>query len=113
VTDWAKLASLTNTYEADFLAGRLQEAGIGSQIIKSADAPGAWLTGSENSFGPIDLYVRADRLEAARKLLPITRSTSNGAAERSPRFKMRVIGAVVVTLSLAAGAVAAVTDAVS
>ncbi|HVM36339.1 MAG TPA: DUF2007 domain-containing protein [Actinomycetota bacterium] len=111
--DWTKLASLTNIYEADLLAGRLQEAGIGSQTIKSANAPGAWLTGSENSFGPIDLYVPADRLDAARKLLPAATAPSDRAAERSPRSKMRIVGAVVVTLSLVAGAVAAVTDALN
>jgi hypothetical protein len=111
--DWTKLASLTNTYEADLLAGRLQDAGIGSQLIKSANAPGAWLTGGENSFGPIDLYVPADRLEAARKLLPATPATSDRTAERSPRSKLRVIGAVIVTLSIVAGAVAAVTDALN
>ena len=70
--EWVKLITATDTYEAELIAGRLEEAGIGSQTKKGSDAPGAWLTGSQNALGPIEVYVPSDRATEAHNLLEPT-----------------------------------------
>jgi hypothetical protein len=68
--EWIKLTSTSDLYEANLLSGRLQQEGIESRTVKGTDAPGAWLTGTENAFGPIDVYVPSEQLLAAKRLLP-------------------------------------------
>ena len=70
--EWVKLAAVADIYEAELIAGRLAEAGIGSETKKGPDAPGAWLTGSQSSLGPIELYVPSDRVAEARNVLELS-----------------------------------------
>ena len=99
--DWTKLTSANNSYEADLLSGRLEQAGIGSRTTKGVDAPGAWLTGGENPFGPIDVYVPANQIDAARKLLPTATEVSADVRPSPPRT-MQIVGAILVVLSVVA-----------
>jgi hypothetical protein len=57
--EWTKLTSLTSKYEADLLAGRLQEEGIPTQTAKAPGNPAAWLTAFGNPRGLFDVYVPA------------------------------------------------------
>ena len=96
--EWAKLTSVSSTYEADLLAGRLEDAGIGSRTAKGAGAPGAWLTGSVNPFGPVDVYVSAVDVDAARKLLPTPIASEDSSAADSPRGSIHLVGTVLVVV---------------
>jgi hypothetical protein len=69
--DWVKVASVSNEYEADLNVGRLNLVGIGARTRKSSDAPGVWLTGNENPFGPIEVYVPHDQLVSAQQSLQL------------------------------------------
>ena len=108
--DWVRLTSVSDQYEADLLTGRLESVGIDSRSSKSVEAPGAWLTGSQNPFGPIEILVPSDQLETAQGSLGSVEPAADpsaGATPRPSRRAMMVVGAVLV-VALVIGVLAAV-----
>lgn len=108
--EWVKLTSASDAYEAEVMTGRLEVSGIGSRTSKGSDAPGAWLTGNENSFGPIDIHVSRGQLAAAQQALELTDHPDEADAP-PPRSAIKIVAAVLVVSLIAAVLVSALTDA--
>jgi hypothetical protein len=108
-TRWVKITSVSDMYEAEAFAGRLHASGIGSRTIKASDAPGAWLTGSENPFGPIDVYVASEYADKAQELSRPNVSYDE-TGESPARRAVRLVGALLVVGSIVASVIAAVTN---
>ena len=66
---WVQLVTAANDIEAHLLAGRLDEAGVATQVLKDRSAPGAWLYGGANPWAPVAILVRKLQLEDARFVL--------------------------------------------
>lgn len=113
-SSWAKLTSATDSFQADLLLGRLRQEGIDAQAMKSFNAPGAWLTGNENPFGPIDVCVPSDQLPAAQKLLDdLEPSQPATPEERAPTNLVKVIGAALAVASIVAVLASVLSDTLS
>lgn len=82
--DWVRLTSVSDQFEADLLTGHLRSVGIDSRSSKSAGAPGAWLTGSQNPFGPIEIFVPSEQLDAAQDSLGSVEPTTDDDTARLP-----------------------------
>lgn len=66
---WVRLVTAANDIEAHLLAGRLDEAGVATHVLKDRSAPGAWLYGGANPWAPVAVLVRRPQLEDARFVL--------------------------------------------
>ena len=66
---WLQVADARDDYEAQLIIGRLTEAGIESNTLKSGSAPGAWLTGVQNQWGPVAVLVPPEEFQTARRVL--------------------------------------------
>ena len=66
---WVQLVTAANDIEAHLLAGRLDEAGVTTQVLKDRSAPGAWLYGGSNPWAPVAVLVRRLQLDDARLVL--------------------------------------------
>jgi hypothetical protein len=68
-SEWVQLTVASNDIDAHLLTGRLSEIGIETQTKKDPSAPGAWLYGGSDPWGPVIVYVRRYQLEDARIVL--------------------------------------------
>ena len=109
---WAKVISVKDSFQADLLVGRMREAGLDARAEKGADAPGAWLTGSQNPFGPIDILVPRDELESARELVESIEPTARPTPEPEPSSgrMLKLVAGVVVVATIVAIVVAAISE---
>lgn len=66
---WVQLVTAANDIEAHLLAGRLDEAGVATHVLKDRSAPGAWLYGGSNPWAPVAVLVQRLQLDDARLVL--------------------------------------------
>jgi hypothetical protein len=64
-----QLLTAPNDIEAHLVAGRLSEAGVEVQVVKDRSAPGAWIYGGANPWGPTTIMVRRLQLNDAHMVL--------------------------------------------
>ena len=66
--DWVRLTVAKDTYEAQLISGILAEQDIEVEMVRG-EGPGAWLTGSEPYWTPVEIMIPGERLEDARAAL--------------------------------------------
>lgn len=109
--EWTKLTSVSSSYEADLLAGKLRAEGFKARVSRSPEAPGGWLTSIGNQSGPFDVYVPADKAPAARKYLVPQGSSSHPSHTRSHHSTIRSVGRGLIAISLIAVVAAVLFEA--
>lgn len=97
-----KLTTVSDSYEAELLAGQLEANGIDSRTLKGSNAPGAWLTGSQNPFGPVEIYVTSSQLRDAQSFVDDVGDAPAPRRSGSSRSVIIAIAAFLVIASIAA-----------
>jgi hypothetical protein len=105
VNDWVEIGDASNEAEAHLAAGRLEEAGIETQLVPSVYAPGAWLTGARPQWTPVRILVPPQRAAEARSLLDEIADSAPAVPEAfvpSWRWAVAVVVLVVIVLTILA-----------
>lgn len=68
---WAEIVVARDDAEAQLIIGKLRDAGIEVEAIKTNTGPGAWLTGVQNQWTPVAILVPLESADEARRLLGI------------------------------------------
>lgn len=103
--EWVEIASARDDYEAQLITGRLSQVGIECQTMKSGSAPGAWLTGVQNPWGPVSVLVPPHRVDAAHDALEDVETEEPEARTLLPSASNATV--VIVALVVASAMIAA------
>jgi hypothetical protein len=90
--EWTKLTSLPSKYEADLLAGRLQEEGIPTQTTKAPGDSAAWLNAYGDPRGLFEVHVPAAKKGDAGQLLRELSSSEQATIDRSFHRPIQLVG---------------------
>ena len=80
--DWELVAEVARRYEAELMAGRLRASGIDAQVIDKSFRQEPLPT--VRSFAIVRVYVPADRLEEARRILDEAAAPPDEAGDEEP-----------------------------
>jgi hypothetical protein len=80
--DWEVVAEVAKRYEAELMAGHLRAAGLEARVIdqsfRQEPLP------SVRSFAIVRVYVPADRLEEARRIVDVAAASPEDAGGEEP-----------------------------
>ena len=89
---WVEIADAKDDIEAELMLGRLREAGIEAQSIKTNTGPGAWLTGTQVPWTPSVILVPAERASEAAEVISVEPTAGTGS--RSSHDRVREPGSI-------------------